>query len=370
MHGSQMTLPSGVRNVSTDLTLQRSQWFYDDSGYYSYVLLNVSEVEYSKVQQILKDSGLRVLLASRSYRPASNGVQYQWYIRVSDEAGKHPSLKRIEQVLAAREPVKGEEVVPKDEELRKLKAVLAEKERQYQVAIGRLESSRKQIQELHGNYERTQLELTKYQKKVNDLESQLLQIQETTLKPEDVDAIHQKYESAIRELRQELGEKQAHLDSWMSNFEPEIHEREQKITALHGHIMELQNQIAILREEKDRLIVQFQDARATRAIELEREDPEYLFREMLHVLLPNIELLGGTTDTLWREMQNPIRTLEQLTNLGQLKAKRVQRTNDWLERHIEGDWRLYFRKSEDSKYQVLISHKNTQETDIKWLMLQ
>jgi len=313
---------------------------------------------------------LRVLLAGRSYRPASNGTQYQWYIRVSDETGKHPSLKRIEQILAAREPVKDEEFIPRDEELRKLKAELAEKERQYLVAIEHLKSIRKQNQELHGNYERTQLELRKYQQKVNDLESRLLQIQETTLRPKDVAEIHQKYESTIKELEQELGKKQADLDSWINNFEPEIDEREQKITALHGRVLKLQNQLAILEEEKKRLIVQHQDTRAIPAIELERENPEYLFREMLYVLLPSIEFLGGTMDTLWREMQNPIRTLEQLSILGQLKAKRVQKTKDWLERHIEGDWRLYFRKSEDSKYQVLISHKNTQEADIEWLMCQ
>ncbi|MGQ9816164.1 MAG: hypothetical protein ACUVR3_13645, partial [Candidatus Roseilinea sp.] len=172
--------------MSIDLRLQRSQWFYDDSGYYSYVLLNAPEAEYSKVQQILKDSGLRVLLAGRSYRPASNGIQYRWYIRVSDEAGEHPSLNRIEQVLAAYEPIKGEEIASKDEEFRKLEAILAEKERQYQATVERLESCRKQSQELHRNYERTQLELNKYRKKVDDLESELLQIQETTLRPEDV----------------------------------------------------------------------------------------------------------------------------------------------------------------------------------------
>ncbi|MGQ9814669.1 MAG: hypothetical protein ACUVR3_05895, partial [Candidatus Roseilinea sp.] len=200
------------------------------------------------------------------------------------------------------------------------------------------------------------------------LESELLQIQETTLRPEDVAEIHQKYEATIMKLRQELSEKQTELDSWITNFEPEIHERDQKITALHSQILEFQNQIAVLKEEKERLIVQYRDAQATRAIELERENPEYLFREMLNILLPNIEFLSGTLDILWREMQNPVRTLEQLTTLGQLKAKRVQKTKDWLERHIEGDWRLYFRKSEDSKYQVLISHKNTQEADIEWLM--
>jgi hypothetical protein len=33
MDRGQMLAISGVCNVTTDLTLRRSQWFYDDSGY-------------------------------------------------------------------------------------------------------------------------------------------------------------------------------------------------------------------------------------------------------------------------------------------------------------------------------------------------
>jgi len=95
-----------------------------------------------------------------------------------------------------------------------------------------------------------------------------------------------------------------------------------------------------------------------------------LFRETLSVLLPNIEFLGGSFDTLWREMQDPVGVLRDLTNLGQLKAKRVHSADEWLERRIGGEWRLYFRKCEDSKYQVLISHKNTKKAAIDWLKHQ
>lgn len=367
--------------MATETQLRRSQWFYDDAGYYSYVLLNAPEVQFKKIQQILRSNGLRVLLARRSYRPASNAIQYQWYIRVSDESGRHPIRERVNRIFAAYEAVEAKGVVPETEakiladraatqaeEIGRLKAALTERERQHQIAAQRLESVRKQNKELRATYERVQLEQQKYRQTVNHLELRLRQIQETALKPKDIAEIRENYECTIQTLSQELEEKEKELASWISHFEPEVQERDQEITALKSQILELQNQIAIVSEDKTRLIAQIQERRAPR--EPERENPEYLFRETLHILLPNIELLGGSFDTLWREMQKPLRVIEKLPVLGQLKGKRVRRSDEWLERHIGREWRLYFRQCEDSKYQVLISHKNTQEADIDWLRSQ
>ena len=367
--------------VATKIQLRQSQWFYDDTGYYSYILLNASEDQFKSIQQVLKSNGLQVLLAGKSYRPASNGIQYQWYIRVSDESGKHPTQERVRGILAPYvspevpapelEEIRSR-VAAREEEIRKLRATLREKERLYQVVIQRLESVRKQNQELQAIYEKTQAELREYRKKVYSLELRLRQIQETALKPEDVDQLRQDYEETIQRLKQELERKESELDSWISNFDPEIQERERKIAALENQLRDLQNGLAVAEEEKKRLIDQFQAVRATRAVELEKGNPEYLFREMLALLLPNIEFLGGSLDTLWREMQDPIGVLRDLTRLcdPELKAKRVRSAKEWMERHIEGEWRLYYRKCEDSRYQVLISHKNTQEADIEWLKHQ
>lgn len=369
--------------MATEIQLRRSQWFYDDTGYYSYVLLNAPEDQFKKVQQILRSNGLRVLLAGKSYRPASNGVQYQWYIRVSDESGRHPTHERVNGIFATYEAVETKGVVPEvefrkladkvtaqGEEIRKLKAALSGKERQYQIAAQRLESVRKQNQELQAIYEKAQLELQEYRQRIHRLELRLRQIQETALKPEDVTQIRRDYEDTIQALRQELEDKEKELASWISNFEPEVQEREQEITALRNQLLDLQNQIAIVEGEKRHLIDQIQEIRAAREVEPEKENPEYLFRETLSILLPDIEFLGGSFDTLWREMQNPTSVLRDLTKLGQLKAKRVRRADEWLERHIGSEWRLYFRRCEDAKYQVLISHKNTQEADIDWLKRQ
>lgn len=366
--------------MTTGIQLRQSQWFYDDAGYYSYVLLNAQEDQVKSIQQVLKNNGLRVLLTGRSYRPASNGVQYQWYIRVSDESGKHPTRERVRGICAPYAPPL--EVPPKElkeladrvstqeEDLRKLRTTLSEKERLYQVMVQRAESLRRQNQGLQVIYEKIQAELQQYRQKVHHLELRLRQIQESALKPEDIAQLRQDYEDTIQSLRQELGRKESELTSWISDFEPGIQEREQRIADLEDQLLGLRNTIAILEEEKRQLIDQFQETRVIREVEVEKGNPEYLFREVLSLLLPNVEFLAGSFDTLWREMQDPIGVLRDLTNLAELKARRVRRAEEWLEKHIEGEWRLYYRKCEDSKYQVFISHKNTQETDIDWLRRQ
>jgi len=287
--------------------------------------------------------------------------------------------ERVRSIFAPFAPVEvppkelkelADRVAIQEEELGKLRTALNEKERLYQVEVQQTESLRRQNQELQAIYKKTQAEIQEYRQQVQHLELRLREIQETALKPEDVAQLRQYYEDTIASLRQELGTKESELTLWIENFGPEIKEREQRIANLEHQLHDLQNKIAILKEEKRKLIDQFQEVRTMREVEVERGNPEYLFREMLSLLLPNIEFLAGSFDTLWREMRDPIGVLRYLINLAELKAKRVRRAEEWLEKHIEGEWRLYYRKYEDSKYQVFISHKNTQETDIDWLKRQ
>lgn len=361
--------------MATEIQLRRSQWFYDDVGYYSYVLLNVPEDRLKKIQQILGDSGLQVSLTGKSYRPASNGIQYQWYIRVSDEKSeRHPTRERVNGILAIYEAKEVKRVVPEaeirkptdnkvaaqKEEIKRLKVALNEKEREFQIAEQHLEYMRKQNQELQ-----------EYRQRNNHLESRLRQIQEKALRPEDVTQIRQDYESTTRALRQKLEDKEKELASWISNFEPLLQELKQKIVVLRNEIRDLQNQIAIVKKEKRKLVDRIQEMQATPEIKSKKKSPERSLHEIFSVLLPDIEFKRGSLDVLWNEIQNPGNVFRDLIKPpGQWGGKRVQNTQKWKEKHIEHNRRLYFRKCEDSKYQVLISHKNTQKEDIVWLSHQ
>lgn len=362
-----------------EIQLQRSQWFYDDAGYYSYVLLNVEEEKFQEIQRILRNNSLQVLLAGKSYRPASNGIQYQWYIRVSDESGKHPTLERLSRILVTRESVEDdiategldpdsllEKIAAQGKEIKRLQTALDDEAQQYQAAVQRCKTLQRQNEQLKLIYDESQSELQNYRQRIQHLEK----IREIAFKPEDVAKIRQDYEDIVQKLRQALEKKEKELRTWIHAFDPEIEKLRQEKTVLERHIRDLENQIAMKEEERKQLIDQIHETRIAREIDPEKENPEDLFRETLSVLLSDIEFLGGSLETLWREMQDPISVLKALSNLGKLRASRVRRADQWLERHIDQEWRLYFRKCESSNYQVLIAHKNTQEADIDWLKHQ
>jgi len=365
--------------LTADIQLKPSQWFYDDAGYYSYLLFGASEEQKNIIQPALVNGGLQVLLSGRSFRPASNGIQYQWYIRVSDEKGKHPDRAKIKAIFAFYSQTEFHQndisellykISSQEEEIEKLKSAIRDKDHWNQFLFSREESLRKQNNELQAIYENSKIQLEEYRQKIQTLGQQLKQLQETTLKPDAFDQLHQEYESNIQALRQELDRKESELSSWISNFEPEIQKMEQKIADLQTQLLDYENKIAVLEAEKMDLIDNFQESRAIPEVELKKGSPEYLFREMLTLLLPHVEFLAGSFDTMWREMQNPIGVLRELTTLSEDRSKRVQKAKEWFEKHIESEWRLYYRACGGSNYQVFISHKNTQKSDIDWLSRQ
>ncbi|MDN5293189.1 MAG: hypothetical protein PWQ91_413 [Eubacteriales bacterium] len=348
------------------------QWFYDDTGYYSYVLLNAGEVQFKKVQEILKREGLQVLLAGRSYRPASNGRQYQWYIRVADESGRHPRPDRIARALAACEA--------QEEDIRKLQAELSAVERRlnaaehrYQATKERLECVLRQYQELQKTYNETRRELQECRERAGLLESQLRQIRESGLKPEEIAKIREEYEGIVRD-RQRLAEKLAktenELNSLLSEYDREVQERDRKIVALEERCADLQGQVDELAAENARLATEKEKMEAVLETRRKGKPLKDLFCRMFEVFLPNVCFLRGSLDTLWHEVPDPVDAVRVLTTLDQLKGKRVRSTEEtgkWLERRFQGDWRLYYKRCDDGRYKVLISHKKTQDTDIEWL---
>jgi predicted nucleic acid-binding Zn-ribbon protein len=360
------------------------EWFYDDTGYYSYVLLNATEAQYVKVQQVLRSKGLQVLQVGRSFRPASNGCQYQWYIRVADEDGKHPSPERITGIFAAFETTSVsraefdthlDEVKSQKEEIRRLRTVLSVVKNRYQAAKGRLEYVLQQYRKLQNSYGETQRELQEYRERVDLLESQLREIREAGLEPEDIDKIRREYEWIVQDrqrLAEKLAEKERELVSWINNFDPEIQKREQEVATLKNQIANLQKQIMELSEKNDWLANQVDKVSTAKESKRKGKSVKDLYCRIIEVLLPNVRLLRGSFDTLWHEVPDLIKAAQELFELsqGQLKGKRVETTrgaNGWLERHFQGDWRLYYRRCEGKYYQVLISDKKSQKEDIDWL---
>ena len=362
-----------------NVRLQKKQWYYDDFGYYSYVLLNTSECQVRTLIQIFEHSGLRVLLSGKSYRPANNGIQYQWYIRIADENSQDPTRDRISHILAPFEISKCEvlelgqgkpanshtriktllgKIASQNDEIQKTRALLDRTERRLYAATERASSIQKQQRKLSTSYQESQSELQKYRETVSRLEVRLASIQENASTIKNSDKIRRECEGKIQQFAHVLKQKNKELASYIDNFEPEIKKRDE-VNA------ELQEEIAILKKKNTELTHEIERMTVAETMLESKNGFRPLFRELFDCLLPNVEFLGGSFDTLWREMQNPISAIKMLPKLGQEKGKRVRGTDGWLERHIGREWRVYYRKcNEDTSYRVLISHKNMQKEDI------
>lgn len=344
---------------------RRLQWYYDLEGYYSYVLLNGSEAQFRELQEILEREGLKVLLAGRSYRPASDGRQYRWYIRVADETGGKPKRERIEKVLPAG--------TTQEEDIQKLRTALSAAdrrvdaaERRYQAARERLEHAVRQYQALQKAHDERMRELQEYREKVGLLEAQLTQVRELGLKPEEIARMREEYEWIAQDrqrLAATLAKREDELNSLLNEFDRELEEKAQ-----------LTEKLTALKEQNDELLAENSRlvAKEEAVLQARRKGKplKELFQSLIEVFLPNISFLRGSLDTLWHEVPDPVDVVRLLATLDRVKGKRVRSTEEtgkWFERRFQGNWRLYYKRCDDERYKVLISHKGTQDADIEWL---
>jgi hypothetical protein len=58
------------------------EFYFDDSGLNMYVLLNCSEEQFNEVREKMISEAIPFTRYGLCYRPASNGQQYQWYVRI------------------------------------------------------------------------------------------------------------------------------------------------------------------------------------------------------------------------------------------------------------------------------------------------
>ena len=78
---------------------------------------------------------------------------------------------------------------------------------------------------------------------------------------------------------------------------------------------------------------------------------------------------------MWAEFPDDIAVeiLATIRDIREMKAERVECDKRWKKYYKKNNkypWRLYFRKCNDGKYNVLVSDKSSQNMDWKWLQLQ
>lgn len=72
----------------------------DESGYYTYLVLNGREADFDAAKQIAQEAGFWIDRSGASFRPAADGIQYDWYIRLGvGPDPKEKCLKELEKAL-------------------------------------------------------------------------------------------------------------------------------------------------------------------------------------------------------------------------------------------------------------------------------
>lgn len=96
--------------------LTQDHFHYDDSGYYGYILFSGTNAELHMLLKALgrgdKEHGFGWHRWGRSFRPANNGIVYDYYIRLRSKTAVKPNAEVVDaflqKTLPPRESLKGE----------------------------------------------------------------------------------------------------------------------------------------------------------------------------------------------------------------------------------------------------------------------
>ena len=341
-------------------------WFYDDREYYNYVLLNGSEEVYTKVKQVLRANKVRVLKASASFRPASNGIQYKWYIRIEGENYKPPTQEQIKSILESvltpevkagvgeSSEILQAKINSLNSDIKKLQNEVAQKNKEIE-NVKRLHEL--EIKTLQSSLDNAKSELDKNIQTVNDLRQHI----KDTFNLDDVTNLENQYKEQIKDIELQLQNAKQEFKDYTDNFQGEINQRDVEI--------------ATLRKERDYYIGEIQSGQEIITTG-GRDNSQSLFFSAIKILLPNIEFLRSSLDFAWnnfsnQEMESILNAVRQIESPN-MRAERVKSAPDWKEYHSERvTWRIYFRQCKNKQFQVLISDKDTQEKrDWDWLKNQ
>jgi hypothetical protein len=360
---------------------------YDDEGYYAYVLLNGDAKDKNDVINILEGNNIRCILSGQSYRPANNGKQYFWFIRIIDTSGKEARKPSQEKIYSLFDiwiyPDDYEFETPKElqtPEIDPLKTKLSTIEKDLTIERKRYETLNDKYHSLRND---TLSRILNLRKENNDLLHEVKDLSEQATKDE-IDG----------EISEELRKNIAELNHKISKRDDEIDELTETWEASEKQIDQIKEQMIVVSNERDNAIYE-KDEIIKRLEEFEvekrrlkgqidnskKQSPniELEFKNIVSCLLGNLHLTKGSISLLVNEVRDYSDALTKLqflnSNPTMLKSKRIQAASIWQEiRFNTGEpgevGRIYFAKSansDDHKYNVLVSHKNMQKLDIRRL---
>ena len=390
--------------------MRTETFYYDNSGYYGYVLFSGTNAELHGLLNALgrgdKDHGFGWHRWGRSFRPADNGTVYDYYIRLRSKTGTKPAPGVVEaflkEALPPRETLTGEserELAQDDApeataaaapasddpplwandflsrvEVMHLKTVdsitqkMSEELMQLHSAMGTLVDDNREINRLQANLEQTREELVAKEAELETKESEI-----ETLRNAPRAASYDKQMQEDRDKANRAAEKARN-------------ERDQLKKDKNNQIIELKNQLkeAVKDGEnwKDLYVkVNQQATEIKRQRDEEREPPPSAertggklrmrdFEDIVKGAFPQLELLSKSLERL-PSVPNfrPIMKFLHDVHTRKLRGERIP-TTDWSEVRFSKSWRLYFcNKSNlpNDRKLAIIGNKNTQKADLRWL---
>ncbi len=321
------------------------QFYYDNSCYYSYVLVNGCRETLREVIKHLQLNQIMCRLTGKSHKKASDGNQYQWYIRVSDNqqsSSQRPPAQKVNSVL-------------------KQLTVGWEHQRSSQNKLVSIESSvlTKQLLEADKEINYHKLIINQQKKQLSCLKREL--------------------SDSIAQNRKLINQKDEIEYSSLKDLELLEDENLDLQHQTENHAAQLNNE-KFIRENLESKISELERQLETERLSFDTNGSNVVVFDRIKHLVPTLQLVRGSDKLLFSyEVKEPGKVLSVLYKLevGQKpESKRVQTADSWWEISQKinlGDkgarGRIYYRQSRHPqfKYDVIVSYKKFQQRDIKWM---
>lgn len=380
-------------------------WYYDESGYYPYVMVMGTTDGLESIKASLTSSGIRCLLSGKSHRPADDGRTYNFYIRVAESiAGKltRPAPHRISQALQGF-PVTSRVDMQVQKVLSELSSCKLQLQRECEARKGAesiLDTAKTQISRHHE-------ELKTRDNEIRRLTDRLQTLKKVAL--ERIEKVREDYQNQIDNLETRLpnrsdpiaGTDEAQIRVKLLSENAALKSNE---VSLQVQLTEAMNEWERSDAERTRLAAELKEMENTKqhviaelhAIKSEMAAPptnnrteedgiqkapsrmrEGEFETLLNCLLPRLKFIPGSTSYLFHEISDFRNALEKLALIN-WNPDSVRNTVGvqgapgwWRIRFSTGDsyrGRIYYRSEPERRtVKVLVSDKRLQNRDTKRL---
>lgn len=387
-----------------------ASWHFDASGYYAYVMVNGSREDADNVRQSLDQHKVKTMLLGRSYRPADDGLQYNWYLRMAFTAtGSKPAASMITGALGTspRAVVEARSDHDTVAEIQRLKQELIEARQALQTVQDHRSSLQAQIEfdiVAEGDLTRRYLRLKRLRDEArNEVERlkdhlQGLELQ-VNAQAGEIDRLNEVRARTAEGVSSRLSERNAEASALTAALQDQLAEMKTQNAILEKNSRAAQEEwiaagteaeclnekMRILQtardnalaerdhyvQERDEIATQIQSYKARMCDSPGAANDKELQR-WLKLFLPNLELTEASFACLHNEIPDPMDAFEILRNLDtdpeSIKGKAVNAAPGWFDRHFNtGEsnlGRIYFKNIRDNQYSVHIGHKDTQMHDL------